>query len=374
MYLTTYKQNKTTSITPIDYIHLLENPITVEFSEFYKITYFIANPKPRDQLKNTEKANITQAEQAIELCYNLLKSYINPEDYYLEFSIPKRTGGLRQISAPTEEFKAVLKTVKDIFKTKIKCLPHSAAYAYVDQTSRLDAIEKHQKNKSKWFLKIDLSNFFPNCTTNLVYTQLLKLYPFYYFSDKHKEILRKVIEKCSLHGSLPQGSPISPLLTNLLMVPYDAELKEYLKEKTLDHYVYTRFADDILISSKADFDYKELIKTLNKILKPFQIKEEKTRYGSSAGSNWNLGLMLNKDNKITLGSTKKKTLNAMLNNFLKDFKNDVKWPKEDVYILQGKLGELQNIEPEYYNYIIHKYQKKYNLNFKQAVSVSLKLK
>jgi hypothetical protein len=65
------------------------------------------------------------------------------------------------------------------------------------------------------------------------------------------------------------------------------------------------------------------------------IKAKKTRYGSIAGSNWNLGLMLNKDNNITVGYEKKKTLNAMLNNFLRDFKNNLRWPRDNVYALQG---------------------------------------
>ena len=263
--------------------------------------------------------------------------------------------------------------LKYLFKTHIKCLTNSAAYAYVDNLSCKDAIKKHQKNKSKWFLKIDLSDFFPNCTEEFVYNQLLNLYPFYYFTNTNKEELREVIKICCLHGSLPQGSPMSPLLTNLVMVSYDYTIKQYLKQYTDKHFCYTRYADDILITSPINFDYKTLIEDLRNILTPFKIKDKKTRYGSIAGSNWNLGLMLNKDNQITVGYEKKKIFNAMLNNFLRDFKNNIKWPRQDVYILQGQLGYLKHIEPEYYEHIINKYEDKYEINYKRALSISLKI-
>ena len=297
----------------------------------------------------------------------------NYEEQYEEFPIPKKSGGLRMISAPNDKFKAALKTVQAIFKTHIRCLPHNAAYAYVENTSRKDAIEKHQKNGSNWFLKIDLTDFFPNCTEDFIYNQLTQLYPFYYFDERALEDLKQVIKICCLHGSLPQGSPMSPLLTNLVMVSYDYNLKQFLKNIAENNYCYTRYADDILISNKSDFNFQELITYLKQILSPFQIKDEKTRYGSKAGSNWNLGLMLNKDNSITLGHEKKKTLNAMLNNFLRDFKTNIKWPRQDVYILQGQLGQLKHIEPDYYNHIIRKYENKYQIDYKKAISISLKI-
>ena len=79
------------------------------------------------------------------------------------------------------------------------------------------------------------------------------------------------------------------------------KLKNVVYKKTLvtgNHYVYTRYADDILISSKSNFNWQELVNTLKGVLQPqFTIKDEKTRYGSTAGRNWNLGLMVNKDNQ-----------------------------------------------------------------------------
>lgn len=343
MYLTIYKQN-------------------INNLNYYKTTILITNPKPFTDLTQTQKQKIMQAENYIQEAWKILEPYEdNYETQYYEFKIPKRTGGLRTIDAPNTDFKMALSKVKDIFEQNIKCLAHNSAYAYTKQRSVLDALKIHQANQSQWYLKIDLTNFFPNCTPELVYTQLKQLYPFYYFSEKYNELLKKIIKTCSLRNGLPQGTPISPLFTNLIMVPYDYTINNALKRGIGEHWVYTRYADDILISSKSDFDWKKLESVLAMYLKPFQIKHEKTRYGSRAGSNWNLGLMLNKDNNITLGSNRKRTINAMLNNFIRDTQNNTPWNRDDIYQLQGYLSYLKQIEPDYYNYMVQKYEAKYNV-------------
>ncbi len=361
MYLTLYKQNQT-NLTDINYNNIMQTNIPENNFNYYKTTVYIETPTPYDKLSNEKRAKILQIEDYIEEAWNILKPFEqNYEEQYYEFQIPKRSGGLRTIDAPNENFKQALSKVKDIFEQKIKCLAHNSAYAYTKQRSVIDALKIHQANRSNWYLKIDLTDFFPNCTPELIYGRLKQLHPFYYIREPHNNFLKKIIKICCLRNGLPQGTPMSPLLTNLIMIPTDYIINNELKRGTGEHFVYTRYADDILISSKAEFDWRKLQKRLQILLSPFRIKQQKTRYGSKAGSNWNLGLMLNKDNNITIGSNKKKLINAMLNNFIKDYKNNIKWSRDDVYQLQGHLSYLQHIEPNYYNYIVEKYQAKYNI-------------
>ena len=86
------------------------------------------------------------------------------------------------------------------------------------------------------------------------------------------------------------------------MIPVDFEIARTLREYNHQRFVYTRYADDFQISSKYSFSFTEIQDVIVSILKnfeaPFTINSAKTRYGSSAGQNWNLGLMLNKDNEI----------------------------------------------------------------------------
>ena len=354
MYTTFYKQ---TNATITDYQALINGTITSK-PIYKKVTIFNPHPKPP---KGAFLAQISVAQNAIEGIYNThLKPFENNyESQYREFQIPKASGGMRTIHAPNDEFKRALSKTKDIFEYSIKCLPHNAAYAYIPGRAAKDALQIHQQNHSNWYLKIDLENFFDNCSPEIVYTQLRTLYPFYYFDEQHCNLLAKIIKICSLNNGLPQGSPISPLLTNLIMVNYDFIITTQLSKHFKQKFIYTRYADDMLISSQYTFDWQDIQTYLQTLLVPFKIKTEKTRYGSRAGSNWNLGLMLNKDNNITVGWENKRTLKAALNNFVYAQKQNTPWSEEQTNELRGHLSYLKNIEPGYYNYLIQKYTKKY---------------
>lgn len=363
MYLTFYKQTQT-NINNIEYNNIMRtNPTEIRITH-YKTTVHIKHPTPKNTLKPDQLKKIIYTHQQIDAAYQILKPFENNhEEQYYEFQIPKRSGGLRTINAPNPKFKEALSKVKDIFEQNLKCLAHNSAYAYIKHRSVKDALAIHQKNQSNWYLKIDLTDFFPSCTPELIFNNLKQLYPFYYIDKPFDELLKKIIKICCLHGGLPQGTPISPLLTNLIMIPYDYAINNTLKRGLGEHFVYTRYADDILISSKSNFDWQKIQQTLENLLTPFKIKKQKTRYGSKNGSNWNLGLMLNKDNNITLGSSKKRLINAMLNNLCRDYRNlniHGHWTKEDIQCVLGHLSYLKHIEPDYYEHMIDKYETKYN--------------
>ena len=181
-------------------------------------------------------------------------------------------------------------------KKTCRFLPHDRAFAYVKQRSTLDALREHQKNESKWFLKLDIKDFFPTCTFDLITTAMSTVFPFAVLIKMQdiQPILHDIAKLSLLNGNLPQGTPLSPLLTNLIMVPIDYALYKELNNFENQHYVYTRYADDLLISCKYTFDKEKIINMVKDKIKPFNINTNKIRYGSAAGRNWNLGLMLNK--------------------------------------------------------------------------------
>ncbi len=243
---------------------------------------------------------------------------------YREFYIPKKSGGLRKIDAPEPELMDALRRLKTIFENDFHVLYHTSAFAYIRKRSTIDAVKRHQANESKWFGKYDLSNFFGSTSLEFVLKMFSMIYPFSEIMkhDIGKKELSQALELAFLDGGLPQGTPISPVITNVMMIPIDFKLSNGLREYNNQHYVYTRYADDFLISSKYTFKFKEIeqfiINTLNNFEAPFTINSKKTRYGSSAGSNWNLGVMLNKDNQITVGHKKKRQSQAMLASYVMD--------------------------------------------------------
>ena len=294
---------------------------------------------------------------------------------YREFHIPKKSGGLRKIDAPNDELKEALRELVTLFVVTFGALYHTSAYAYVSGRCTVDAVKRHQANASKWFLKTDFSNFFGSTTLEFTMRMLSMIFPFSEVASlpDGKENLEKALSLGFLDGGLPQGTPLSPMLTNLISIPIDHRLAQYFSDR---HMVYTRYADDILVSSQVNFRFTEVVAYINKVVReefgaPWFIKPQKTRYGSSAGKNWNLGVMLNKDNEITIGHAKKKQFKAMIHNYLTDYKRGIQWDLTDVQTFQGLMSYYLMIERPYIMHIIIEANKKHGVNLARVLKADL---
>lgn len=310
--------------------------------------------------------------------YQALIETKDKSSLYYSFKIPKRRGGLRPIDAPNQELMQALNELKAIFESTLRCPYHTAAFAYVKGRCHKDALTRHQRNKSKWFLHLDFHNFFGSTTYEFVVRQLKEIFPFSeIFKSWGKEYLEKALTLCFLRGGLPQGTPISPLITNLMMIPIDHAISAYCRDSS-PHLVYTRYADDTIISSDRVFKWREVEKDLCEILQrveaPFALNKEKTRFGSSAGRNWNLGLMLNKDNEITVGHAKKKNYTHMVHSFLLDYKKGQPWPLEDTRHLAGLTSYYVSIQKDVFTNITKNYSQKIGVDFYGAVKSILSAK
>lgn len=306
---------------------------------------------------------------------NFLEQH-NVNDMYTEFKIPKRTGGFRTIDAPNDELKDFMREFTRDFIKDFKLIPHDSAYAYVKKRSVIDAVKEHQANRSRWFLKIDLKDFFGSCSEEFIVTQLSKIYPFAMGGTDTFDMLQVLAKFSCLNNKLPQGTPISPWLTNLLMIEYDYKITQLLnnihnKGLKKQRYVYTRYADDILISAKEKFDYQTVIDEIKKLLEdtPLNIKDEKTRFGSSAGRNWNLGIMYNKDNTLTIGHKKKRQIKDNIYYFIKFSDN---FELEDCWWLQGNISWMQSVEPEYTEGLLKYYRDKFGVDVLKTLSDKIK--
>lgn len=299
-------------------------------------------------------------------------------DLYRTFHIPKKSGGLRKIDAPEPELMDALRRLKTIFEEDFKALYHTSAFAYVKHRSTVDAVKRHQANESKWFGKYDLSNFFGSTTIEFVMKMLGMVFPFSEVvkSTVGERELRKAIELAFLDGGLPQGTPISPLITNIMMIPVDYKLANGFRDFNHQRFVYTRYADDFLVSSKYTFSFREvekfIVDTLKSFGAPFTIKSEKTRYGSSAGSNWNLGVMLNKDNEITVGHKKKRQFQAMLASYIMDKRNGKDWDKSDIQTMEGYRNYYRMIEGDTIDKMVAHIGEKFGVDVVQLIKDDLR--
>lgn len=337
-------------------------------------THFKANLNENFLNKFDFDAMICVLEKFNEQHANLFEA--DRQSLYETFHIPKKSGGLREINAPVPELMDALRQLKTIFEVNMFASYHTSAFAYVKGRCTIDSIKRHQQNESKWFAKLDFSNFFGSTTEDFVISMFSMIFPFSEIVKRRDglEALRKALSLCFLNGGLPQGTPISPTITNVMMIPIDHQICNELR-KMDEHYVYTRYADDILISSKVSFDYDKLqdyiLGVLKKFNAPFILKKEKTRYGSSAGRNWNLGVMLNKDNEITIGHQKKKAFKAMCCNYICDKKKGIAWDRHDIQTFQGLISYYRMVEKDYIDYVIDHNNQKFGVNIEVLIKSDL---
>lgn len=328
-----------------------------------------------------EKTDFNSMQAALRGFVERYQTLIAVEDkstLYRSFKIPKRSGGLRQIDAPNDELKRALYDLKMIFEKKFYMSYHTAAFAYVHGRSTIDSVKRHQQNKSRWFLKTDMRHFFPSTSPEFLMKMLCMTFPFCAFVQDdwgNRELLEKALSLCFLNGGLPQGTPTSPMLTNALMIPIDHAISKMCHEYQ-PHLCYTRYADDILISSEYSFKWTDvqnkLIAILNSFEAPFSLHPDKTRYGSSAGRNWNLGVMLNAENKITIGHEKKKVFKAMVFQFMTDDAKGVAWGLEDVQHFLGLISYYRMVEKESIDAILATYSAKFNKDVEATAKALLK--
>ena len=338
-------------------------------------THWVERPNP----KLMENTNINKMIEVLQT-FNQSKEALFSQDrasLYHSFHIPKSSGGLRRIDAPLTELMTALRELKTLFEQYMFALYHTTAFAYVRGRSTIDAIKRHQYNESKWFLKLDFSNFFGSTTPEFVLEMLSLIFPFSEITKRRDGVkeLKKALSLCFLNNGLPQGTPISPFITNIMMLPIDHKLSNSLRNFDSRRFVYTRYADDLLISCKIDFDkesvQKFVIDILSEFKAPFTIKPEKTRYGSSAGRNWNLGLMLNNENKITVGHKRKKEFKAMLDNYIRDRISGNGWELHDIQVLGGLISYYRMVEKDYIDYLIRQYNEKYNADIEKCIKLDL---
>ena len=225
----------------------------------------------------------------------------NRKDLYTSWMIPKATGGFRQIDAPCPKLQNQLQRLAIFLKEDCGVLYHTSAFAYINGRSIVDNVQKHVG--SNWFLKTDFSGFFPSTTLDFTMKMMKIIFPLSEVcrTETGFNELKKALSLGFLNGGLPQGTCLSPVLTNMIMIPIDHKLFNTLTKRAI---VYTRYADDIHISAREMFPYQKVVAFIEETLKEFEasyvIKPEKTHYGNLNGKNWMLGLMLTRDHKITV--------------------------------------------------------------------------
>ena len=233
---------------------------------------------------------------------------------YIEFTIKKKSGADRTISAPNNGLKEIQHCLNTIFQAVYTVNPN--AFGFVQGRSIVDNAMIHAN--SIYVYNIDLKDFFPSIEQARIWGRLQ--HPPYSLNEKTNRLkLANIIASLCCHemeverlkegelltekrNVLPQGAPTSPILSNIICERLDIRLAGAAKRFGLK---YSRYADDITFSSMHNIFQKnsDFLIEINKIIKEqnFIIKESKTRLQKQGYKQEVTGLIVNQ--KPNVGSS-----------------------------------------------------------------------
>lgn len=170
---------------------------------------------------------------------------------YSEFEISKKSGGTRTIAAPTDKLKRLQTNLSNLLSNCSQELEASGArktpfvHGFVKGKSILTNAKVH-RNK-RWVLNLDLHDYFGTVNFGRVRGTFIKDRCF----ELHADIATLVAQIACRNNALPQGSPCSPIIANMVARTMDLKLVDVANQYGLR---YSRYADDITFSTrKQDF-------------------------------------------------------------------------------------------------------------------------
>jgi RNA-directed DNA polymerase len=170
---------------------------------------------------------------------------------YSSFNMAKRDGSVRTISAPAPDLKLLQHNLSDLLQNCAaeinigKKLADQLAHGFKRERSIITNAVKHRKRR--YVFNIDLNNFFGTINFGRVRGFLIKDANFML----HPNVATILAQIACHENVLPQGSPCSPVISNLIGHVLDIHL---CKLASGNGCTYSRYADDITFStSKPDF-------------------------------------------------------------------------------------------------------------------------
>ena len=267
------------------------------------------------------------------LSYILFKKKI--ENCYRTFTIPKKSGGVREISAPDNQLYSIQeklsKAIADNFNNTLNT--QTIAHGFIKGKSIFTNASAH--TQKRYIINVDIKDFFPSINFGRVRGFFLK-------NDKFllPNIVATTIAQLTCYkGVLPQGAPTSPIISNLICSILDNRILKLAKKY---HLYYTRYADDLTFSTNSNFntDKDNFLEELEEEIEKsgFTINKEKTHVFMNNNRQSVTGLTVNK--KANVPSKYFRSTKAMAYNLYKN----------NCFYINGIEGKIQQLEGRF-NYI-----------------------
>lgn len=281
--------------------------------------------------------NLHDLSNKTHLSRGLLYKLSTRHDYYYKvFTIPKPSGGVREIAEPAQSMKAIQSWILTNILQQLPLSPQVTGFR--KNYNILDNASAHEKNK--YLLCLDIDDFFPSINYPLIYT----LYRRLGYNEHVSHILTSM---CTFKDRLPQGGITSPTLSNLACYRLDRRISGYCGTRNI---TYTRYADDMAFSSMSWERLIGLKAMVQRIVQEegLALNEAKTRYMGPKRRQKITGLVIG-DNHAGIGRHTERRLRAIAYNMCAPDKSvDI----EDVEVwFKGYLSFLHSIDKVRYERI-----------------------
>ncbi|MBX3380644.1 MAG: RNA-directed DNA polymerase [Phycisphaeraceae bacterium] len=157
---------------------------------------------------------------------------------YRRFTVPKKSGKLREIDAPSAELKALQRTI--LRKVLAKLAAHEGCTGF--ERGRSIATHAALHAGSAVLMRMDLKDFFPSTSEARVRQYFRKI-------GWSKPAADELVRLCCYGGGLPQGAPTSPRLSSVVNFGMDKALTRAAEKHGAR---YSRYADDLAFSFSSD--------------------------------------------------------------------------------------------------------------------------
>lgn len=165
---------------------------------------------------------------------------------YKTFTVPKKSGGVRTISAPCPELKLLQRRLSDGLQScwdeinTDKKITKPISHGFRKGASIFTNASVHRGRR--FVFNVDIKDFFDSINFGRVYGFFVKNKDF-----ALTESVAKILAAIACHeGKLPQGSPCSPVISNLIGQILDIRLAQLAHRYGCS---YSRYADDLTFST-----------------------------------------------------------------------------------------------------------------------------
>lgn len=180
--------------------------------------------------------------------------------------IPKFTGGIRKLGIPTTLDRFIQQAIMQVLQKYWDKTFSEHSYGFRPRRSAHQAISRSQQYVEqgyRWVVDIDLEKFFDRVNHDKLMGKLAKRIP-----DKRLlKIIRAFLNAGVLEDGLvsattegtPQGGPLSPLLSNIVLDELDRELEQR------GHH-FARYADDCNIYVRSERAGRRVMESISKFI------------------------------------------------------------------------------------------------------------